>query len=274
MSSPQQKFNREQLAEMLKRECEKKGVSPQMQQQMLQQLLNNKLPPNRILDELVTADEKMIVVKEKVDKLTHKDINVLIVGETGTGKEILARALHNGKQGRFVDVNCAGIPDSLFESEFFGVTKGAFTGCTSTREGYFEQAQNGTIFLDEIAEIPYEIQGKLLRVLETRQLRKVGGTEMCNINCRIVAATNDLNLHTSNKFRKDLYYRLSGSKVETTPLSKRRGDIRLIVDHWDKDDKIPVQLIELWVNDMVTFPFEGNVRELKNLVNEYICLNT
>jgi len=263
------------LAEILKQQSTKCGLSIEQQQQLLNQIQGLAKPPILELDRIITNNQGMLKLKDKIVKLKAKDIPCLIIGETGTGKELVARALHNGRKGKFIGVNCAGIPRELFESEFFGVTKGAYTGCINSREGYFEQAQNGTIFLDEISEIPYDIQGKLLRVLEEHIVRRVGSVDEVKINCRILSATNELNLNLKDKqFRQDLYYRLRGTLLETTPLRERREDIELIVKYYDTESKIPKELIELWINDIIHFSFPGNIRELKNLIEEWICLNS
>lgn len=264
----------QELAELFKQQASKAGLSLDKQHELLKAILPQAVVLSP-LDRIITSNDKMLRVKEIIAKLAVNHINCLIVGETGTGKELIARALHNGKKGKFIGVNCAGIPRDLFESEFFGAIKGAYTGCIQNREGYFEQAKDGTIFLDEIAEIPYDIQGKLLRCIEERLIRKIGSSDEIQINCRIVSATNCLDLHKKpREFRQDLYYRLRGTLITTIPLRERRGDIRLITNHYDKNTKVPVEMIEAWVNDNINFPFEGNIRELRNLIDEYLCLYT
>lgn len=267
------------IEQTLRKEYDKQKIPIEEQLVMLKQILgpDYKIEDHgkSILENFITCDSRLLKVKEQILKLRDKQINVLLVGETGTGKEILAQSLNENRKGKFIGVNCAGIPESLFESEFFGVVKGAYTGCNNTRDGYFEQANNGTIFLDEISELPYYIQCKLLRVIESRVVRRIGDTEDHTINCRIVSATNCLDLHKQiTTFRQDLYYRLRGTLVTTIPLRERRDDIRLIVDHYDKEDKIPVEFIEFLVNSKEEYPFLGNVRELKNMIQEYLDLNT
>ncbi len=226
-----------------------------------------------ILAKYITEDKDLQEVKQKCLKLSTTTRPVLILGETGTGKELLAQALHGNRDGLFVAVNCAGVSESLLEAEFFGATKGAYTGCTQDRVGYFEHARNGTIFLDEVGELPLSLQVKFLRVIESKTFRKVGSVIEQPLECRIISATNILDLaKRGDKFRQDLYYRLAGSILQTKPLRDRRVDIQNICVSLDKDKKLPMELIQTWTLDSGSYPFYGNVRELINMISEQLEL--
>lgn len=227
----------------------------------------SKLVTNKWLDQLITQDERMLKLKEDVLKLIPHEDCVLIRGETGTGKELIARALHGSRKGPFMAINCAGMPDTLIESELFGHAKGSFTGAEKTKIGLMELAENGTLFLDEIGELNMPTQAKLLRVIQERSVRRVGGDQEIKINCRIVSATHRELSHS--EFRKDLYYRISTFELVTIPLHDRWQDISLIVAALDVDKKIPS--IEIFCN----FPYrklEGNVRQLQQLVRRFYVL--
>jgi two-component system response regulator AtoC len=175
--------------------------------------LQDKLRQSELFTDIVGESEKVNEVFELVSKVLETDINVMIIGESGTGKELVAKALHQGskrREGPFVAVNCSAITSELAESLLFGHKKGSFTGATENRAGYFEQADQGTIFLDEIGDMDLEIQAKVLRILEDKNVRRVGEKEEHSIDFRVISATNrDLSkAATENKFRKDLYFRL------------------------------------------------------------------
>lgn len=204
----------------------------------------------------------------------HPGTTVLIHGETGTGKELFARGIHySGPSAAdpFVAINCSAIPEHLLESELFGHEKGAFTGADSQKRGLFEFAGNGTVFLDEIGELPASLQPKLLRALEERKVRRVGGLKEIDIGCRVVAATNrDLNHFVQEgHFRADLYYRLSVFRLELPPLRERHGDIEMLArffvdnicrEHGLKPKRLAPETLEL----LRRYSWPGNVRELKN----------
>ena len=228
-------------------------------------------------DELVGADvafRKALVAAQRAAK---SDISVLIIGESGTGKEILARAIHQTSERKnksLVDVNCAAIPDSLIESELFGYEKGAFTGArTEGQKGYFDEAHEGTILLDEIGDSSLSVQSKLLRVLETGVFKRVGGTKNIKVNVRIISATNqDLaGLIEQKKFREDLFFRLNTFTIYLPPLRERPGDIGLLVDHFLRQSN-PTQKPK-WrfspsaLKVLHTYHWPGNVRELKGVVS-------
>jgi transcriptional regulator with GAF, ATPase, and Fis domain len=218
-----------------------------------------------------------------LDKVTDSDVPVLVQGESGTGKELVARALHfNGarKAGPFVSENCAAIPETLLESELFGYQKGAFTGATSDRKGLFEAANGGTIFLDEIGDMPLDMQKKLLRVLQEREVRRVGGNRAIPIDVRVVAASNqDLRKACAEgRFREDLYFRLAVITVDLPPLRDRREDIPLLVEHFlgtfaQEAGVAPLSISDDAMRALVAYHWPGNVRELRNEVQRAAALS-
>ena len=208
------------------------------------------------------------------------DTHVIIYGESGTGKEVLAKHIHSNSNRRneiFVPVNCATISESLMESEIFGYEKGAFTGANkSGKMGLFELANNGTLFLDEIGELSPQLQPKLLRVLETGEVRKIGGKETKHLNVRIIAATNRnlLDMVKKGAFREDLYYRLNVLPLTMLPLRQRPGDIEPLVDFflqkYNNKYKKNIQIVSEYMNAIKAYSWPGNVRELKNVVQRYV----
>jgi len=230
-------------------------------------------------------------VREKIKKILPMSSTVLITGESGTGKEVIAREIHNTsprKDKPFVVVNCAAIPRDLFESELFGHTMGAFTGAYRARKGKFEQANSGTIFLDEIGELDITLQAKFLRTIEDTCFEPVGGTEQIDVDVRIITATNK-NLPEAieqGKFREDLYYRLNVIQLELPPLQKRREDIPLLIDEFirkkNREMKKKVRGVsEKALDFLIACDWPGNVRELQNTIeraiiytdNDYINLD-
>jgi len=208
------------------------------------------------------------------------DANVLITGESGTGKELIARAIHQSSSRRdrpLIRVNCAAIPKDLFESEFFGHVKGAFTGAVSDRVGRFELADGGTLFLDEVGEIPLELQGKLLRVLQDQQFERVGENHTRAVDVRVIAATNrDLKTEVRDKnFREDLYFRLNVFPIESVPLRRRIEDIPILAQEFlnracQKFNRPPLALRERDVETLKAYPWPGNVRELENVIERQV----
>jgi DNA-binding NtrC family response regulator len=218
----------------------------------------------------------------KIEQMAPVSTTVLIQGESGTGKELVAKALHDlsPRRGKpFIPVNCAALPESLLESELFGHEKGAFTGAAERRLGRFELADQGTIFLDEIGEIPNSVQVKLLRVLETRSFFRVGGTQPIKVDVRVVAATNRA-LRESvglGEFREDLYYRLSVLNIDLVPLRERREDIPLLVRRFIREfskqhDRTFRGIAGEAMHRLVQAPWPGNVRQLRNLVESMVVL--
>ena len=221
---------------------------------------------NPWLNKFITRNPEMIELKEDIRKLMHEDDPVLIIGESGTGKELIANALHNSKEGTFVAVNCAGMPEQLIESELFGHVKGAFTGADKDKKGLFEEAVDGTIFLDEIGELPFGVQAKLLRVIQERKVRKVGSNIETRISVRLVCATHKaIDKPDCNFFRRDLYYRISTFILRPTPLRDRPEDIELILKNLDTEKKLPAIIIQ-------NLDTTGNVRSLQYLVRRYYVL--
>ncbi len=233
-------------------------------------------------DHIVHRSASMRKILETLDKVTDRELPVLILGESGVGKELLARALHfNGPRSkkRFIAENCGAIPKDLFESQFFGHAKGAFTGATNTRAGLFEAAEGGTLFLDEIGELPLEMQVKLLRVLQDRKVRPVGTNREIAVDFRLVCATNrDLSqMVQEGRFREDLFYRIAVVKVEVPPLRKRPDDIvpiaeRLLAGHAQRLGRV-VRLTPEAADRLAAYAFPGNVRELDNELLRALALS-
>ena len=231
--------------------------------------------------ELITQDPAMQSVIELVNTVAATNSRVLITGETGTGKQLIARSLHRGSKRRnapFVEINCAAIPDTLLESELFGHERGAFTGADARRIGRFEEAGNGTIFLDEIGEMGYGMQSKLLKVLQDGAYSRIGSSQRLHTAARVVAATNrDLEQEvTAGRFRSDLYFRLQVVTVHLPPLRKRPGDVPLLAEHFIKsfntDGKTHHFAAET-LAAMMRYQWPGNVRELENLVERLAVLH-
>jgi formate hydrogenlyase transcriptional activator len=221
-------------------------------------------------------------VMQQVQLVAPTDATVLITGESGTGKELVARAIHEQSARRerpLIKLNCSAVPEGLFESEFFGHVKGAFTGALKDKPGRFELADGGTLFLDEIGEVPLAMQAKLLRVLQEHELERVGDTHTRKVNVRIIAASNrDLNKEVDEgRFRQDLFYRLSVFPVEVVPLRERREDIAPLVAHFVRHsarrmNRPEPQISKAALDRLVSYPWPGNVRELQNTVERAIIL--
>lgn len=232
------------------------------------------------LDNLVASSGAMRGVCDMVRRVAPTDATVLIVGESGTGKEVVARAIHatsRRKDRPFVAVNCAAIPEALLESEMFGHVKGAFTGASANREGLFETANGGTLFLDEISSMPLPLQGKLLRVLQDHEIRRVGGSQTSQVDVRVLAATN-VNLEDAVKeksFRQDLYYRVAVISIEIPPLRDRQDDILPLAQHFLKREvgpnHTPPRLGREAMDVLCGYSWPGNVRELENAIKHAIA---
>lgn len=222
-------------------------------------------------------------IVDVIMQVGKSDISILIFGESGVGKEVFARAIHNysnrsGKQ--LVSVNCGAIPEGILESELFGHRKGSFTGAIESRKGYFEIADGGTLFLDEIAELPLTTQVKLLRAIESREFMKIGAESISKVDIRIIAATNkDLQREVESKrFREDLYFRLKAVSLSIPPLRKRRGDIELLAHHFINNYALHnkmsrPQITKDAIDVLMNYNWPGNVRELKNTIETAIALS-
>ena len=224
------------------------------------------------LAKFITVHPQMIELKAHVRKLARISDPVLIHGPSGTGKELIAQALHGDRKGRFVSINCPALHEHLIESELFGHTKGSFTGAVSDRIGKMLYARDGTLFLDEIADLPIALQGKLLRAIQERSVSRLGENKEMEINCRIVCATHK-NLHAlieDGKFREDLYYRISAFELETLCLYKRPEDIVLIAKSLGAEGDFLQRLEETVQNKVCRF--DGNVRELQQAVRRWQVL--
>jgi len=232
---------------------------------------------------LVGKSKQMRDVYDLIAKVADSMANILILGESGTGKELAAKAVHYNSPRRescFVAVNCGAIPETLIESELFGHVKGSFTGAIADRPGLFEQAEGGTLFLDEIGEVPLQLQAKLLRVLQEREFRRVGGAAPLKADVRIVAASNR-NLEEQvleGSFREDLFYRLNVVQVRMPALRERAEDILPLVEHFYKKYALWSGSGEMVAQDaasaLLNYPFPGNVRELENLVERCVVLGS
>ena len=233
--------------------------------------------------EIISASPKMETVKKMILKVARSNSTVLVRGESGTGKELIARAVHNQSPRSaemFQAVNCAAINENLLESELFGHEKGSFTGAHAEKKGLFEIADRGTLFLDEIAELDVGIQAKLLRALQERKIRRVGGTHEMNVDVRVIAATNrDLRAMVSDgRFRDDLYYRINVLSIDVPPLRERREDIPVLIDYFlKKHTKNTSRLVTGLTSEtkklMNDYSWPGNVRQLESAIERAILLS-
>ena len=229
---------------------------------------------------MIGNSAKMKNIIETIEQVAPTRTTVLITGESGTGKELVAQAIHqcSGRTGKFVPVHCSALPDNLIESELFGHERGAFTGAVEMRKGRFELAEGGTIFLDEIGEIPLHIQVKLLRVLENRSFERIGGSDTIITDARVVAATNrDLKkMVEEGTFREDLFYRLDVVSLEIPPLRERKEDIPLLVKHYldifNKENGKDIGITETAMASLCAYAWPGNIRELRNCVERMVVL--
>lgn len=244
--------------------------------------LSEQLLSNLGVGDIIYQSQAMEDLLQQVDIVAKSDSTVLICGETGTGKEVIARAIHQLSPRRdkpLVKINCAAIPASLLESELFGHDKGAFTGAINTHRGRFEIADGGTLFLDEIGDLPLELQPKLLRVLQEREIERLGGSRTIPVNVRVIAATNrDLwQMVEDRQFRSDLFYRLNVFPLELPPLRDRPEDIPLLAKHFTQKmarhmnrsiDAIPTEALR----QLMSWDWPGNVRELENVIERAVLL--
>lgn len=242
--------------------------------------LRKVLDERHSFDRLIGKSSVMQSLYRLIEKIAQSSANILITGESGTGKELVARSIHHHSQQSkepFIPVNCGAIPENLLESELFGHEKGSFTGAIAEKKGLFEVANGGTIFLDEIGELPLAMQVKLLRVIQEKQLRRVGGTSDFNVEVRVLAATNanleqDVN---DGSFRSDLFYRLNVIHIEIPPLRERKEDIPLLVQTFchalapQREVEISPQLLRRFLD----YQWPGNVRELENVIERCLILD-
>jgi transcriptional regulator with GAF, ATPase, and Fis domain len=232
--------------------------------------------------ELIGSSTKFRAVLDEINKVAPADCAVLIQGETGTGKEVVAQAIHGAsprRHNRFVAVNCAAIPSALLESELFGHERGAFTGAVTQTTGRFQTADHGTLFLDEIGDLPLDLQPKLLRVLQEKEIDRVGGGRSLPVDVRVVAATNQDLWHMvrEGKFRADLYYRLNVFPIALPPLRERQGDIRLLLEHFVQKYASRagknIQHVDKSTLELLTaYGWPGNIRELQNVVERAVIV--
>jgi len=245
--------------------------------------LKEEIKLNHNFENIISQDKGFKNVLKEIEKVASTDSTVLILGETGTGKEVLTRSIHNISHRRnkpLVKVNCAALPATLIESELFGHEKGAYTGATAMKRGRFELADGGTLFLDEVGEIPIELQSKLLRALQEGEFERVGGVKTLNVNVRVIAATNR-NLEKAidkGEFRSDLYYRLAVFPIEVPPLRNRKEDITLLVKHFvDKyNKKLGKEIIKIpqsVIHQLTKYKWPGNVRELENIIERSVIIS-
>jgi DNA-binding NtrC family response regulator len=244
--------------------------------------LREQLQSRYSFQNIISKSPRMHSIFELINNLAHTTTTVLIEGETGTGKELVARAIHLSSQrrtGPMVAVNCAALPENLLESELFGHEKGSFTSAVGQRRGRFELADGGTIFLDEVGDIPAAMQAKLLRVLQERRFERVGGTESIEVDVRVIGATNRslLQMVKDGVFREDLYYRLNVVKIDLPPLRERPEDIPLLAAHFAQkyghNGESPKQIAPQAMEALLHYRWPGNVRELENAL-ERACVTT
>lgn len=232
-------------------------------------------------DTMIGQSNSMAEIREQISRAAPTDSTVLITGESGTGKELVARAIHaqsSRVQRPFIKVDCSSLAEGVLESELFGHERGAFTGAIARKQGRFELAEGGTIFLDEIGEIPLTTQVKLLRILQDRSFERVGGTRTLNANVRVISATNkDLSVQIqAGKFREDLFYRLHIVPIQVPPLRERKEDVPLLMDHFleilIKKNSKPVTITPEAVTLLKSYAWPGNIRELENLLERLYVL--
>jgi two-component system response regulator PilR (NtrC family) len=265
-------FNIEDIRLRVRKAIEKKREREELE------VLREKVEITYSVENIIGQSPRMQDLFKLIPKIAQSNSNVLITGESGSGKELVAAALHNlshRKEKNFVTINCAAFPEGLLESELFGHMKGAFTGAMYNKQGLFEIADDGSVLLDEIGEMPHNLQAKLLRVLENGVFRRIGGTTDIKVDVRVISATNkDLKDEiAAGRFREDLYYRLNVVPIIMPPLRERKEDIPLLIDHFlkktsDDPKKITPEAVKL----LIDYPWKGNVRELENVIERTVLL--
>lgn len=271
-------FKIEEIKIIIKNALEKRSL--QNENKLLKKVARERFH----FDNIIGQSPKMIAIYELLEKVSPTKTNILITGESGTGKELVAKAIHFNSPRRdkpFVTLNCGAIPETLIESELFGHMKGAFTDAIATKKGLFEIADGGTIFLDEISELPLLMQVKLLRVLQDKEFKRVGGTEDIKVDVRIISATNkDLEEEVHEKrFREDLFYRLNVIQIKLPPLRERKEDIPLLAEHFLKRyaqelNKNILRISPDALRILLNYDYPGNVRELQNIIERAVALET
>jgi two-component system response regulator PilR (NtrC family) len=271
-------FKVEEIKLIIKNALEKKNL--QKENILLKQVVRDRFHFGNIIGQ----SSKMVSLYDLLEKVSPTKTNILIAGESGTGKELVAKAIHYNsprKEKPFVTLNCGAIPETLIESELFGHMKGAFTDAIAMKKGLFEVADEGTLFLDEISELPLLMQVKLLRVLQDREFKRVGGTEDIRVDVRIISATNkDLEEGVKGKrFREDLFYRLNVIQIKLPSLRERKEDIPLLADHFLKKysgelskniSRISPEALQI----LLKYEYPGNVRELQNIIERAVALES
>lgn len=262
-------FNIEEFAIKVKKAIDNLNISKQLRE------LRAQVQSSNSFSDIIGKSRKMMNVFELIRKVAKTNINVLIEGQSGTGKELAARAVHqqsDRREGPFVAINCSAIPDNLLESELFGHTKGAFTGAIESQRGVFEQANGGTLLLDEIADMPFHLQSKLLRVIENWEIKPLGSDKVKKFDVRLISSTNQnlKELISLKKFRDDLYYRISSVTITLPPLNERKDDIVPLTEHILKklSGKLErnLSLDSESVEVLMRHDWNGNVRELENVL--------
>jgi two-component system response regulator PilR (NtrC family) len=259
-------FNIDEIRLIVRKAIEKKKEKDELS------LLREKVEASFTLENIIGKSQSMQEMFKLIPRIAQSNSNVLIIGESGSGKELVASAVHNlgqRKEKNFLTINCATFPEGLLESELFGHMKGAFTGALYNKQGLFEIADGGSMFLDEIGEMPTNLQAKLLRVLENGTFRRVGGTTDIKVDIRIISATNkDLKEEiAAGRFREDLYYRLNVVPINIPPLRERKEDIPLLIDHFLKETSHkPKCVTPDAMRLLIDYPWKGNVRELENII--------
>jgi two-component system, NtrC family, response regulator PilR len=269
-------FNTEELQETIAKALELKTLDQEKMN------LDNELKKTIHFGKLVGNSPKMIYIYSMISQLAKTRTNVLITGESGTGKELIARAVHEQSDRHdkpFVAINCGGIPETLLESELFGHKKGSFTGATQDKKGLFEIGNKGSVFLDEIGEISIPVQVKLLRAVQEKVIKPVGGNENIHVDIRIISATNKKLEEEviAGRFREDLFYRLNVIEIKVPPLRERKSDLKILAQHflekYSKDAGKKVTKISSYAIDLLNkYDFPGNIRELENLIERSVAL--
>jgi len=271
-------FNKDELLETVAKALKLRTIEQE------KELLEGELRRSLNFGMIVGSSPAMQYIYKMIQQVSKTKTNVLITGESGTGKELIARAIHKESGRRdepFVAINCGGIPETLMESELFGHKKGSFTGAAQDKPGLFQEAHRGTIFLDEIGELSLPIQVKLLRAVQEKTVRPVGGTEDIAVDIRILSATNkQLEKEViAGKFREDLFYRLNVIEIKVPPLRERKADLRAMAQHflekYSKEMGKEISKLSSYALDlMLKYDFPGNVRELENLMERSVALST